>query len=101
MRLESHLQLLIQVLSPGGTLTRLQGSVSHPLARRRGEWKRRERGSNYIVSLEQETQLRVLQSTEKSLYTVQSNDIIADVIMTNRRSHFSYFLSALLGEKSV
>src|ERR1700679_2818610 len=75
MRLESHLQLLIQVLSPGGTLTRLQGSVSHPLARRRGEWKRRERGSDYIVSLEQETQLRVLQSTEKSLYTVQSNDV--------------------------
>jgi hypothetical protein len=37
-----------------------------------------------IVSLEQETQLRVLESTEESLYTVQSNDIITDVIMTSQ-----------------
>ena len=37
-----------------------------------------------IVSLEQETQLRVLQSTEESLYTVQSSDIIADVTMTSQ-----------------
>jgi hypothetical protein len=38
-----------------------------------------------IVSLEQETQLGVLQSTEESLYTVQSNDIITDVTMTSQR----------------
>jgi hypothetical protein len=37
-----------------------------------------------IVSLEQETQLRVLEFTEESLYTVQSNDIITDVIMTSQ-----------------
>jgi hypothetical protein len=37
-----------------------------------------------IVSLEQETQLRVLEPTEESLYTVQSNDIITDVIMTSQ-----------------
>jgi hypothetical protein len=37
-----------------------------------------------IVSLEQETQLRVLESTEESLYTVQNNDIITDVIMTSQ-----------------
>jgi hypothetical protein len=37
-----------------------------------------------IVSLEQETQLGVLQSTEESLYTVQSDDIITDVIMTSQ-----------------
>jgi hypothetical protein len=40
--------------------------------------------SSYIVSLEQETQLRVLESTEESLYTVQNNDIITDVIMTSQ-----------------
>jgi hypothetical protein len=33
------------------------------------------------VSLEQETQLRVPESTEESLYTVQNNDIITDVIV--------------------
>jgi hypothetical protein len=44
--------------------------------------RRREGEAAIIVSLEQETQLRVLQSTEESLYTVQSNDIITDVIMT-------------------
>jgi hypothetical protein len=37
-----------------------------------------------IVSLEQETQLRVLEPTEESLYTVQDNDIITDVIMTSQ-----------------
>ena len=31
-----------KLLSPDGTPTQLQGSVSRPLARRRGEWKRRE-----------------------------------------------------------
>jgi hypothetical protein len=40
--------------------------------------------SSYIVSLEQETQLRVPESTEESLYTVQNNDIITDVIMTSQ-----------------
>jgi hypothetical protein len=45
---------------------------------------REERETANIVSLEQETQLRVLQSTEESLYTVQSNDIITDVIMTSQ-----------------
>jgi hypothetical protein len=72
----------LSLMSPDGTPTQLQGSDSRPLTRRRGEWKRREGEAANIVSLEQETQLRVLQSTEESLYTVQSNDIIADVIMT-------------------
>jgi hypothetical protein len=56
-------------LSPDGTPTQLQGSDSRPLARRRGKWMRREGEAANIVSLEQETQLRVLQSTEESLYT--------------------------------
>jgi hypothetical protein len=71
-------------MSPDGTPTQLQGSDSRPLTRRRGEWTRREGETAIIVSLEQETQLRVLQSTEGSLYTVQSNDIITDVIMTSQ-----------------
>jgi hypothetical protein len=74
----------LSLMSPDGTPTQLQGSDSRPLARRRGEWTRREREAASIVSLEQETQLRVLQSTEESLYTVQSNDIITDVIMTSQ-----------------
>jgi hypothetical protein len=71
-------------VSPDGTPTQLQGSDSRPLARREGKWARREGEAANIVSLEQETQLRVLQSTEESLYTVQSNDIITDVIMTSQ-----------------
>jgi hypothetical protein len=47
-------------LSPDGTLTQLQGSDSRPLARREGKWTRREGEAANIVSLEQETQLRVL-----------------------------------------
>jgi hypothetical protein len=71
-------------VSPGGTLTHSQGSGSRPLARREGRWTRREGEAANIVSLEQETQLRVLESTEESLYTVQNNDIITDVIMTSQ-----------------
>jgi hypothetical protein len=71
-------------LSPGGTLTQLQGSDSRPLARRSRRMDEKRGEAANIVSLEQGTQLRVLQSTEESLYTVQSNDIIADVIMTSQ-----------------
>jgi hypothetical protein len=71
-------------MSPDGTPTQLQGSDSRPLARRSREWTRREGEAAIIVSLEQETQLRVLEPTEESLYTVQSNDIITDVIMTSQ-----------------
>jgi hypothetical protein len=71
-------------MSPDGTLTQLQGSDSRPLTRREKENGREEGEAASIVSLEQETQLRVLQSTEKSLYTVQNNDIITDVIMTSQ-----------------
>jgi hypothetical protein len=71
-------------MSPGGTLTQSQGSDSRPLARRKGRWTRREGEAANIVSLEQETQLRVLESTEESLYTVQDNDIITDVIVTSQ-----------------
>jgi hypothetical protein len=42
--------------------------------------KKRGEAAN-IVSLEQETQLGVLQSMDESLYTVQNNDIITDVIV--------------------
>jgi hypothetical protein len=66
----------LSLMSPGGTPTRLQGSDSRPLTRREGRWTRREGEAASIVSLEQETQLRVLESTEESLYTVQSSDII-------------------------
>jgi hypothetical protein len=73
----------LSLMSPDGTPTQLQGSDSPPLARRSREWTRREGEAAIIVSLEQETQLGVLQSTEESLYTVQSNDIITDVIVTS------------------
>jgi hypothetical protein len=72
----------LSLMSPDGTPTQLQGSDSRPLARRSREWTRGE--AAIIVSLEQETQLRVLQSTEESLYIVQSDDIITDVIMTSQ-----------------
>jgi hypothetical protein len=74
----------LSLMSPGGTQTRLQGSDSHPLTRRGGKWTRREGEAAVIGSLEQETQLRVPESTKESLYTVQNNDIITDVIMTSQ-----------------
>jgi hypothetical protein len=71
-------------MSPDGTLTQLQGSDSRPLTRREGKWTRREGEAACIVSLEQETQLRVPESTEESLYTVQNSDIIiTNVTMTS------------------
>ena len=77
----------LSLMSPGGTLTQLQGSDSRPLARRSRRWTRREKEDRCIVSLEQETQLRVLEVTAESLYTVQNSDIILDVIMTSQRRH--------------
>jgi hypothetical protein len=74
----------LSLMSPGGTLTQLQGSDSRPLARRSRRMEEKRGEAANIVSLEQETQLRVLESTEESLYTVQSNDIITDVIMTSQ-----------------
>jgi hypothetical protein len=74
----------LSLMSPDGTPTQLQGSDSRPLARRSRKWTRREGEAAIIVSLEQETQLRVLESTEESLYTVQNNDTITDVIMTSQ-----------------
>jgi hypothetical protein len=71
------------VLSPVGTLTQLQDSDSCPLARRERRWMRRGETAS-IGSLEQKTQLRVQESTEESLYTVQNDDIITDVIMTSQ-----------------
>ena len=51
----------LSLMSPDGTPTQLQGSDSRPLARRSREWARREGEAAIIVSLEQETQLRVLE----------------------------------------
>jgi hypothetical protein len=66
-------------LNPCGTLL----TATLWLEEREGMDEKRGEAAN-IVSLEQETQLRVLESTEESLYTVQNNDIITDVIMTSQ-----------------
>jgi hypothetical protein len=57
----------LSLMSPDGTPTQSQGSDSRPLARREGKWTRREGEAANIVSLEQETQLRVLRAYRRVL----------------------------------